>query len=423
MKTNPFGYTNPITDVQRFFGREKELWRIQDACRQTGSVSIVGERRIGKSSLLRLLSTPEVIKTSGLGDGCVFCLIDLQGFEEIDNEQFWDCVLRALLKKIPENFRDELKKALERKQFDNFSLRLLFEKLEALKIIFLFDEFETILQNPRITLSLYGHLRYLSQNCPVMFITATRRELVYHCIDDDAKASPFFNIFENIILKPFDIKESKNLIAAYLEKSEIRFTESEESKLIEITGNYPTFFQMACSFLFYAHLDDLLKDDEAERWSYVEESFRMQLGSHATYFWNKSEEEEKILLAILALLSKKGKADIPEESIKKMYPRYKNDLITLANRSLVLRDNGNYRLFSPLFTDWIISELTDISKKNDKPLKDWLTENEKSLLSKGMGKLEDEFRKVNPKYWDLLRKTMTLVRDPKPVIDVLKTFF
>ncbi len=89
----------------------------------------------------------------------------------------------------------------------------------------------------------------------------------------------------------------------------------------------------------------------------------------------------------------------------------------------MLRDNGNYRLFSPLFTDWIITELTDISKKNDKPLKNWLTENEKSLLSKGFEKLENEFGKVNPKYWDLLRKTLTLVRDPKAVIDVLKIIF
>lgn len=143
--------------------------------------------------------------------------------------------------------------------------------------------------------------------------------------------------------------------------------------------------------------------------------------------WEKKEEitswEKQwhwIPLALFALLNEGKNQNISEEHIKKLYPRYKNDLLTLYNRSLVLRDNGSYRLFSPVFAEWILIELTDISRAAETSLEAWVKNYEKSFIAKGIKKVEDEFRKVNPKYWNLLRKTLLLVRDPQPVLDLLQ---
>ncbi len=69
--------------------------------------------------------------------------------------------------------------------------------------------------------------------------------------------------------------------------------------------------------------------------------------------------------------------------------------------------------------EWILNELTDISQETDRSLEEWFAEYRKNFVSKGMEKFEDEFRKVNPKYWNLLSKTLLLVRDPQPILDII----
>ena len=421
MLSNPFEYGKPITDPVRFYGRQSELTRLRDGCYQMRSISIVGERRVGKSSLLRLFTVPEFIQKCNFGEKYIFCFYDFQGTEDITQEQFWIWVLTELAEKIPEkDLQASINTFIEAKNFDNISLRHIFEKLKSKNLIFLFDEFETILQHQNFTKSFYGLLRYLNQNCPVAFITATRRELVYHLMDDDTKFSPFFNIFDNLVVKPFQKQECRDLVINYLQDSDVSFTELEITKMIELSGGYAAFFQVACFLLFYAYQNNAIKDNETERWSYVDESFRSQLNPHFAYFWNKSEEEERILLALLAILITKGKQGISKKELKDLYPRYKNDLLTLNNRSMVLSDNGNYRLFSPVFAEWIMMELTDISQKGEKSIEEWITQYEKSFLEKGLQKFGNIFKKVNPKYWELLRKILLLVKDPKKLIDLFE---
>src|SRR5215475_11276457 len=49
---NPFTNRNAITNPDEFFGREQEIGEIISRLRSMQSLSVVGERRIGKSSLL-----------------------------------------------------------------------------------------------------------------------------------------------------------------------------------------------------------------------------------------------------------------------------------------------------------------------------------------------------------------------------------
>jgi hypothetical protein len=126
------------------------------------------------------------------------------------------------------------------------------------------------------------------------------------------------------------------------------------------------------------------------------------------------------VLILLALLTTKKARSISEQELKDLYPRYKNDLLTLHSRSMILRDNGNYRLFSPVFAEWIEIELTDISQKGERSVEGWLAQYEKSFLEKGLEKVEAPFKKVNPKYWDLLRKTLLLVRNPQSIVELLE---
>jgi hypothetical protein len=272
--------------------------------------------------------------------------------------------------------------------------------------------------------------RFLTQNCSVSFVTATQRELVYHCLDDDTKTSLFFNIFDNLVVKPLDKSECETLVQSYLDGLEVSFTESEIARLIDLSGGYAAFFQYACSFLYYAYQNDAINDDEFKRFANVEAQFRLQATPQFSYFWHKSEEEEKIVLSLIALLQSKKKTAISENEIKNLYPRYKNDILVLENRSLVLKYEEKYKLFSPLFSEWILIELADISQKNVHLLDEWLTEYEKNFLQKGLDtivNIKDGFQKVNPKYWSLFGTILKYAPDSQQIIDLLSkdigTFF
>lgn len=64
---NPFIYGKPILDPDRFCGRAEEVRRVFACQRKAESVSIVGERRIGKISLLEYIEDQGVREKHGLG--------------------------------------------------------------------------------------------------------------------------------------------------------------------------------------------------------------------------------------------------------------------------------------------------------------------------------------------------------------------
>ena len=72
---NPFTQRRMIRDSAKFFGRKEELHHIVNHLQTMQSVSIVGERRIGKSSLLYNLYQTG---TEKLGERYRFIYIDLQ---------------------------------------------------------------------------------------------------------------------------------------------------------------------------------------------------------------------------------------------------------------------------------------------------------------------------------------------------------
>ena len=63
---NPYLNRVMIQDPKQFYGRRREMSRIfaRIGVDRPQSISVVGERRIGKSSLLYQVSVPEVQKLS-----------------------------------------------------------------------------------------------------------------------------------------------------------------------------------------------------------------------------------------------------------------------------------------------------------------------------------------------------------------------
>jgi AAA+ ATPase superfamily predicted ATPase len=408
MTVNPFTFGNPIRNPARFYGRKEDLRQIVNRLRSSAheSTSVVGERRIGKTSLLKHLDNPQVAVELGLpADEYCMVYIDFQGLTDITPQRFWQRVLSKMERAIclPELVPD-IREVRKLSGFDLFDLEDLFDIIgaEGLTTVLLLDEFEYVTQNPNFGSDFFGGLRALAihQNLPL--VTATRRELVDLCHSDEIKGSPFFNIFANIVLRPFSREEVYELLDGYLGTTDLDFSPREKELVIGLGGGYPFFIQMAGSYLVEAKRkglegDALLQD--------VYAGFDAQSDSHFTYMWSHSSESEKItLLGVISLdRQKPTPKTIPTiENLAAFHSRAHLDVPELVKRGLLLenRTYKTYRLLSPSLERWIAREISALpgQEESQASVREWLAAGGRDELEPVSGILP----KFKKKYWPVV---------------------
>ncbi|MCP4357532.1 MAG: hypothetical protein GY796_05905 [Chloroflexi bacterium] len=79
---NPYISRGPVRTSDMFFGRLRELNGIAAFLRGNQSVSIVGPRKIGKTSLLFHLMRPEIWDALRLKENNLFVYLDCGGLDE-----------------------------------------------------------------------------------------------------------------------------------------------------------------------------------------------------------------------------------------------------------------------------------------------------------------------------------------------------
>jgi AAA+ ATPase superfamily predicted ATPase len=371
MTTNPFTFGNPIRDPARFYGRKGDIRQIVNRLLSTAheSTSTVGERRIGKTSLLYHLSKPDVAASHGLNKDA-YCLvyIDFQGLTDITPQRFWQRILHKMSRSICEPSLvpsiDELQK---REDFDLFDLEDLFERinLSGLTVVLFMDEFEYVTQNPNFGADFFGGLRALAIHYDLALVTATRRELVDLCHSEEIKGSPFFNIFANVVLKPFTMAEVHELIDGYVKGKPFAFSPEENALALRLGGGHPFFVQIAGYYIVDGKMQGL-RDEQLV--AYVAAEFDQQADPHFEYYWSHCSESEKITLLVTLALSqqKPTKKTIPTlENLIQLHSRARLDIPPLQRRGLVVEADGKYSLLSQGLERWIAREITSTPEEQE----------------------------------------------------------
>jgi hypothetical protein len=311
---NPYLNRVMIPSPAMFFGREAQVRRIMGrlSAERPQSVSIVGERRIGKSSLLNHLTSPGLRLALQPDAGrYLYLLLDFQQMRAIGEQEFLGLIFDGL--------RRQLGEALELEVSEDFDgLRALAEGIAAagLRLILLADEFESVTKNERLGAELYSFLRSLANNYPVGFITASARNLKDMCVSHQIADSPFFNIFAVTHLGLFREEEALALIR---EPSAARGRPLEPvaPAILGMGGTYPFFLQMACSAWFeYLESEGLEAADLAGKAPPREvlALFREEVEPHFEYVLETLPAEEKQVLAD-TLSGKSPKAGPAEEAL------------------------------------------------------------------------------------------------------------
>ncbi|HUM70912.1 MAG TPA: hypothetical protein PLK31_18935, partial [Chloroflexota bacterium] len=161
---NPFFNRQRISDPAYFYGRAQSVENLYSAIATRQSRSLVGERKIGKSSLLTFISCPGTLRQHGFDPAqFVFIYMDLEGMANIGYDEFWPELLDQMALSLPTD-QAELRAQAETLSLQTdtrfMQVRRLLRRVEraGLRVVLMLDEFESLATNAAFDASFYGEL-------------------------------------------------------------------------------------------------------------------------------------------------------------------------------------------------------------------------------------------------------------------------
>ena len=335
---NPYRHHDQITEPERFYGRKGIITRIYSriGVDRPQSMSIVGEPKIGKSSLLQILYH-EQTKRDYLDDpdSCLYISMPLKE-EHLDGPQaFFQVVLDRV-----RNQTSALADTMAEPSYDGFGR--LVEALESSerKLILFMDDFNMATQDKRFPLEFFSFLRSIANNYNTAYITTSHEELQKLCVSQEVGESPFFNIFTNVTLKGLAPDELAQLVAEPSQEAGASLQPFQDV-IVDLAGYFPYLDQMACEILFS------LQPDGTVLTSSTLEDLRTRFMAQAQPFfqgiWDGfSQQERDICQAVLNT----GNPARQVEFVAK----------NLQRRGYLENENGAYRLFCASFRMFVAEQ-------------------------------------------------------------------
>ena len=303
---NPYTNRGTIKNPQEFYGRERETRRIfsRISSSHPQCISVIGERKIGKSSLLYFINHEDTRrKWLKDADSYVFVLADLQERAcEMSFKTFFQFIFKTLAEQLGESIiPGSLIQSVETEAefYETFKTIVSNIEKQQLKLIIMFDEFGTITSSGNFDSAFFSFLRSIANNYECAYITTSRAKLQNLCRDTDVSESPFFNIFAPVPLGQFEPGEARDLIFTPSEKAGIKFDDREAEFVLSVAGRHPLFIQMACSALF----DHKSRDGAARKVDFeaVKADFLVEATEQFEAIWQETEKSKQDVLCNVAL--------------------------------------------------------------------------------------------------------------------------
>lgn len=391
-----------LQDPRRFIGLSDELESLVAHVTQDrpASVSLVGSRGMGKSFTLRFLADPRgarqmfrhAIGQRFRGDPrlLLFVPIDLSGEPVSDGRLplmrlLHEALLArlALLLDVPDArllpldrltslrladldaLREQLRRALDaaREEADDAELRdrfaqslgeqlpdalvELLRRAEAwgVRAIFLLDEFDAVAR--RLSQEDYDHLRAV-QSAASLVVASTRA--LSEQVPVEVQTSPFFNLLHRLTLLSLHFlppEDARRLITEpptwHDDTARLHFSVADVEYVIELAGLHPDLILETCAYLYRTRSrtatpdQDVLPPDERP---VVRAMLRPLFWDFFAGLWRQvSEADRRTLISIAA--SRSGATSAPPD---------------LLARGYVVYEDGRYRLFAGLFSDYVLEQ-------------------------------------------------------------------
>ena len=242
MMNNPFRERGMIREPERFFGRVAEVRTIVERLATMGSLSLVGDRQMGKSSLLFYVAR--------------------QGWKEqpvppSPDADVWSQALSGhelhyLDLNLTQSAADFYQQALDKLGVPGNTVRDLERVIAGRRVVLFLDEFERTVNNPSFPPDFFNALRGLAQTGELALVTATRTPLVDLVASGAISTSPFYNIFTRLDLGPLPADEARALLTGTAELGDVTFSDETLKFAVDLAEGHPFRLQLIGRLLFEA---------------------------------------------------------------------------------------------------------------------------------------------------------------------------
>jgi len=365
----PF-HTGMRVTGSEFCGRSKELDDLRQYMKSAGRVYLIGERRIGKTSLI--FEALRVIK----GYNAIY--IDLMAVKTVSDvvQQIASALVKAekrqskvmtLLKELahlqPHLTIDPITNA----PFVGFSpgsgnkpetLAGVFSLLETSeKTIVVFDEFQDILKIPSEN-SLLARLRGLVQHQELnsfVFCGSIRHSMEEIFSQAD---SPFFNMAMRLYLGPLDRSDFRSFLKKKFATGGRKLEKGLLDTIIELCGDNPGAVQRFCTALWQATDRDqtITAADLKDAWQKL---FSMQSEQYGMIMQGLSAQQAQTLKA---LADSGGNSNLGQDLIVltgiPLQTSVHKALQGLISKRIVQKEGTVYRIGDPFLTIWLRSQFS-----------------------------------------------------------------
>ena len=338
-RANPFFHRGPIRDPAYFYGRQPETGLLLNLVRNAQSVSVLGQRRIGKSSFVLHAANPLVLQPHGLNaEQFCFIYVDCQGRGGLTEDELCALLRQGLGRELKTRaLWDEPGGDDYRSDLYDLEDYLAKATQAGFRPVFAFDEFEAIAASRNLTPDFFSSLRRIVTGYPIAIITVTKDPLsMLSDTRESVLSSPFFNIFQSLSLGLLTAEEAGTLLQGLAAKGGLRFAQATLDFVSDLGGGNPLLLQLAAFYAFeqIAGQADALS---AADYYLVRERFWTTAVQHFEYYWSHLDDEARYALATLPLMSGSGN----------------RALETLARESLIVRRRPRYDYFSSAFRDFV----------------------------------------------------------------------
>ena len=332
--TNPYLNRTAIRDDASFVGRAAELKRLFNRIGgpQPQSVSIVGDRRIGKSSILRALMARRG-RFLAAPDRYTFVYLDMQSRLRWTPETFFERIT-AEIAAAGVNINPIT-------DYDGLERWCRALQNEGRALVLLIDEFQVLMREDaaanQLPVEFFNYLRSLANSYPVSLVVTSHVDLYTLSLDHRLSGSPLFNILHKLHLGPFTEPEAKELIHVAAVKAGSALTH-DEPWIVGRAGYHPLYLQIACSaaFEWRAENGTQLPLDREQ----VDRVFMEEARPHFEGTWKLFTDTEREAMSALANghAAHTGLAPTIED---------------LEERGYLRRDAGRLIVFSECFRDFV----------------------------------------------------------------------
>ncbi len=226
-------------------GRKLEIAKIGFAIELYQNISIVGETKIGKTSVLK--SIENAIPKESRFERVIPVFIDLEKISyALEIEKLLEKILKTIFQQNEEIRTSEVGRDPDKREA--FSEVVEYCTRNKIQILLLLDNFDSIAVLAKLDVSFFTYLRGNALERGLSIITASRASLESLCHKGEIAGSQFWNIFNPIVrLSTFDdLQSARELLSKGI------VSEGQQDLLISLVGTHPCFLKIAANAVIEA---------------------------------------------------------------------------------------------------------------------------------------------------------------------------